>query len=114
MTQTRKNFFARTVSLTGGAAVTLASLMLANGWSSTDSWEGTQAVLRPASATLYIGDDEDVRDAAGVGVYQGYSVASGVAQELSQMRDGAGLIDPNKIYVYSVGTQNIAILFDAA
>lgn len=114
MTMTRKTFFARTVSLTGGAAVSLASVMLANGWSSTDSWEGTQGFLKPASAILYIGDDENVRDAAAAPLYQGYPVASGVAQELSQFRDGAGLIDPNKIYLYSVGTQNLSILFDAA
>jgi hypothetical protein len=114
MTMTRKTLFARTVSLTGGAAVTLASVMLANGWTSTDSWEGTQGFIKPATATLYIGDDENVRNAAGVGVYQGYPVASGVAQELSQFRDGAGLIDPNKIYLYSVGTQDIAVLLDAA
>lgn len=107
MSQTRKNFFSRTVSLTGGAAVTLASVMLANGWISTDSFEGGQVFLKPASATLYIGDDEDVRDAAGVGVYQGYPVGSGVAQELSH----AQLTDPNEIYLYSVGTQNVAVIF---
>jgi len=111
MTQTRKDFFARTVAHAGGVAVTLASLMLANGWSVTDSWDGSLGILKPASATLYLGDDENVRDAAGVGVYQGYPVSSGVALDLSQFRNEAGLIDPNEIYLYSAGAQSIGVIF---
>ena len=111
MTQSRKRFYSRTVSLTGGAAVTLASVMLANGWTSTDEFDGAQLTIKPASATLYIGDDANVRDASGVGVYQGFPVASGVVQEV--FNEGSS-IDPNAIYLYSVGTQNIAILFHAS
>jgi len=84
--------------------------MLANGYTSTDGFEGCLLTLKPATATLYIGDDENVRDASGVGVYQGYPVGSGVVQEI--FNEG-GIVDPNAIYLYSVGTQNIAILLHA-
>ena len=109
MSQTRKNFYARTVSLTGGAAVSLASLMNANGFAELDNPCGYLIVLKPASATLYLGDDASVRDAAGVGVYQGYPLASGVERDIYDES-----VDPNKVFLYSVGTQNIAIIFNGS
>lgn len=109
MAQTRKTFYSRTVSLTGGAAVSLASLMNANGFAELDNPCGYLVVLKPASATLYIGDDANVRDAAGVGVYQGYPVGSGVEREIYDES-----VDPNKIFLYSVGTQNVAIIFNGS
>lgn len=109
MAQTRKTFYARTVSLAGGAAVSLASLMNANGFAELDNPCGYLVVLKPASATLYIGDDANVRDASGVGVYQGYPVASGVERDIYDES-----VDPNKIFLYSVGTQNVAIIFNGS
>lgn len=109
MAQTRKTFYARTVSLTGGAAVSLASVMNANGFAQLDNPCGYLIVLKPASATLYIGDDENVRDATAGDNYQGYPVASGVEREIYDES-----VDPNKVFLYSVGTQNLSIMFNGS
>jgi hypothetical protein len=111
MSQTRKTFFSRTVSITGATAVLLSTLMEANGWAKTDSHEGEECKLQPLSATLYIGDDENVRDAAGVGTYRGFPVASGVIFPLSDFK--AGLIDPNQTWLYSTA-QDIGVIFQGS
>lgn len=107
MSQTRKTFFSRSVAHPGGAAVLLNTLMTAAGWAETDSHEGRQCILQPGSATLYIGDDENVRDAAGVGVYKGFPIASGVPLNLAV--EGA-LVDPNTVWLYCAA-QDVAVIF---
>jgi len=111
MSQTRKTFFSRVVSITGGAAVLLNTLMAAAGWAETDSHEGTQCILSPQDETLYVGDNEDVRDAAGVGVYQGMPIPSGDSVNLAQYYTAGGIVDPNETWLYSAGTQDIGIIF---
>jgi len=108
MSQTYKTHFSRTVAMAGSAAVALATLMLANGWAETDSFLGEQLILGPAS-DVYLGDDENVRDAAGVGTYQGQLIAGGESINLAAYRDEGSLVDPWTIWLYSAGGQNVAI-----
>jgi hypothetical protein len=90
--------------------VLLNTLMTAAGWTETDSHEGSQCILQPAASTLYIGDDENVRDAAGVGVYKGFPVASGVSVNLAEYRTVGALVDPNATWIYCAA-QDIAVIF---
>lgn len=113
MSQTRKTFFSRVVSVTGGAAVLLRTLLTVAGWAETDSSEGSQCILQPQTETLYVGDDANVRDAAGVGVYQGFPLLALDTENIAQYKFLGGLVDPDETWVYSAGTQNIAIAFKA-
>lgn len=108
---TPKLFFARTITIPAVTATLLSTLLAAAGWVETDSHEGVQCIFSPVTETLYIGDDENVRDAAGVGTYQGFPLAAGDASNLAQYYFAGGVIDPNATWVYSVGSQPVGMMF---
>lgn len=111
MSQTRKTFFARTVTIPAATATLLSTLLAAEGWAETDSHEGLQVIFTPTTENLYIGDDEDVRDAAGVGTYQGYPLGIGSSSNLAQYFFAGGVIDPNETWLYSTGSQSLGVMF---
>lgn len=112
MSQIRRVFFSRTVTMPAATAVLLSTLMTAAGWAETDSHEGVQGILAPQDEALYIGDDEDVRDAAGVGTYQGVTIGAGDSANLANYRNSAGLVDPNTIWLYSAGAGDVGVIFN--
>lgn len=125
-TITKKNFFSRVVAHPGGA-VTLAALMRLGGWGyvpnalgqpttqlSADSFTGDACTIIPNTATIYVGDDEFVRNAAGAGppiVYQGVPAIAG--QPFSLTDYCRGVVAADDIYVYSVAGQDVQVVFDS-
>lgn len=125
-TVTKKNFFSRTVAHPGGV-VTLAALMRLGGWGlvpdtngqptsqkSADSFTGDGGTLIPETASMWVGDDEFVRDASGVGppiVYAGVPAAA--LQPFSLTDYYRGVVAADDIYVYSVAGQNVEIIFQS-
>ena len=110
MSQTRKTFFSRVVTIPALTATLLNTLMATAGWAETDSHEGVQVILSPLTETLYMGDNENVRDAAGVGTYKGYPLAAGDSANLAQYFFAGGVVDPNETWLYSTGSQEIAVI----
>lgn len=111
MTQTRKTFFSRTVTIPAATATLLNTLMTSAGWAETDSHEGGQCIIQPAASIMYVGDDENVRDAAGVGTYQGFPLDVGSSENLAEYRDKGALVDPNETWLYSALSQSVGIMF---
>lgn len=124
MTTARK-FFSETISVTGAAAISLADLLKAAGWGfepgadnaigttpSMDSFSAVQCFVVPQGETLYVGHDQYVRDAAGVGpprVYQGVPAPSGETYNVLQPE--RGVIDAHAIWFYSANTQDVSLVF---
>lgn len=125
-TITKKNLFSRVVSHPGGA-VTLAALMRLGGWGlvpdangqpttqkSADSFTGDGGSVIPETATLYFGDDEFVRDAAGVGPPIVYKGVPAVATQPFSLTDYCrGVVAADDLYVYSIAPQNVEIVFQS-
>ena len=110
MSQTRKTFFAATVDPAAATAILLNTLMAANGWAETDSHEGVQCMVKPSAETVYLGYDENVRDAAGVGVYQGFPLEVGETVNIAEYFAG-GLVDPNNIWFYTAAGEVFGVIF---
>lgn len=127
MSKTGKQFFSQVLSITGGAAVSLASLMGIEGWGlekdsnndiivpnipSLDSFIGDSGAITPLAGTLYVGYDEFVRNAAAAGpprVYQGAPTAVNVPFDLGNRCQG--IVDPYHVWLYSVATQDLVVVF---
>jgi len=125
MTVTSRKTFNEVVSVVGGTAVRIGALMRTAGHGferdsnnaittqpSVDSFNGSQLFFIPATENLYVGDDQYVRDAAAVGpprLYKGVTV--GMGESYNVVQPGHGIIDPDSVWVYSAGTQDVAITF---
>lgn len=122
MTVSRKIFSAN-VTLPAATATSLNILMrdslLHWGFEDTslttpsmDSILGSEAGIVPAS-DVYIGIDSNVRNAAGGGgTYQGVLAAAGENYSLQDFGP-RGMIDPNQIWLYSVGGTTVDLTFQA-
>lgn len=125
-TITKKNFFSRTVAHPGGV-VTLAALMRLGGWGSVpdadgqptaqksaDSFTGDGATIIPETATMWVGDDVFVRDAAGVGPPIVYAGVPAIADQAFSLTDYCrGVVAADDVYIYSVGAQAMQIVFQS-
>lgn len=125
-TFTKKNFFNRTIAHPGGV-ITLAALMRLGGWGyvpdangqptankSCDSFTGDACSIIPETATMWVGDDEFVRDAAGAGppiVYAGVPMVAG--QPFSLTDYCRGIVPTDDVYIYSVAGQPAEVVFQS-
>lgn len=109
---TPKNFFSRVVTIPAGVATLVATLMTAAGWVEMDSQVGGQCMIKPITSTVYLGDDENVRDAAGGSNYQGFPLDPGDVVNLAGYT--GLLIDPNETWVYNAAGDGIGIIFEGA
>lgn len=107
---TPKNFFSRVVAIPAGAATLLSTLIASAGWTETDSQIGGQCIIKPITTTVYIGDNENVRDAAGVGVYQGFPLDAGDSANLAGYT--GLLVDPHETWVYNAAGDGIALMLE--
>lgn len=122
MTISRKVFSAN-VTLPAATATSLNTLMknslLHWGYEDTtltqpsmDSILGSEAGIVP-TADVYIGIDSNVRNTAGGGgTYQGVLAAAGENYSLQDFGP-RGMIDPNQIWLYSVGGTTVDVTFQA-
>ena len=129
MGSTSQKFFSEVCSLTARTPTSVASLMRTAGYGfekdvnndittqpSLDSFIGAQCIIIPVTATIFMGHDQYVCNTALAGPprqYQGVlvPVLTGVPSNLLQpMR---GIIDANAIWLYTVATQNVNIVFVA-
>ena len=107
---TPKNFFSRVVAIPAASATSLNTLLVAAGWVETDSRIGGQCMVKPITTTVYVGDDENVRDAAGLGVYQGFPLDVG---DIANLAGYTGLlVDPNETWVYNAAGDSIGLMLE--
>ncbi len=120
-----RKLFSRTVSITGGAAISLAALMRAaaavtgtsawglnaDGSVSMDSFEGNSCTIIPASGIFYFGFDAHVADADTATTYKGAS-ATIVGEPFELASWCRGIVDAESIFLYSPSTQNLSIVFN--
>ncbi len=119
-----RRFFARTVSITGGAAISLAALMRAasavtgspawgtntDGSVSMDSFEGNECTVTPSTGIVYFGYDAHVADADAATTYKGASVTIPYTFDVASWC--RGIVDAESIFLYSPSTQNLSIVFN--
>ena len=118
----RKNFIRR-VSITGAAAISLASLMRAaaavtntpawgtnsDGSKSADSFIADAATITPVTETLYVGYDAQVANADAAGTYKGALI--GQSEPFNTSHYFRGPVDANDVWFYSVNTQDLDVIF---
>lgn len=125
---TSQKFFSETVTVTGGTAISVASLMRTAGYGfekdsdnailgtpSMDSFIGDQLFLIAEDETLYVGHDQFVGTAAAAGpprVYKG--VPAEAAASYNVVQPMRGIIDANAVWVFCTNTQGVAIVFVAS
>jgi hypothetical protein len=121
----QRRLFSRTVSITGGAAISLAAHMRAapavtgttawglnaDGSISMDSFEGNSCMVTPASGIVYFGYDARVADADTASSYKGAS-ATIVGEPFELASWCRGIVDAENIFFYSPSTQNLGIIFN--
>jgi hypothetical protein len=119
-----RRLFSRTVSITGGAAVSLATLMRnapavtgtpawgtnTDGSVSMDSFEGNECTVTPSTGIVYFGYDARVADADTASTYKGASTTIG-ATPFDVAAWCRGIVDAENIFLYSPSTQNLSIVF---
>jgi hypothetical protein len=107
MANTHQNFF-----LASGNDSAATPTLLARSWLrpdvETDSHEGTQCIITPATATAHT-VTRKMGGAAGSN-YQGYPLKLGQVN-LAQYYFAGGIIDPSSTWLYSTGSQSVAIIF---
>lgn len=109
---TPKNFFSRSVAIPAATATLLRTLLTAAGWVETDSSIGGQCMIKPLTSTVYIGDDENVRDTAGVGTYAGFPLDVG---DVINLANYTGLpLDPNEAWVYNAAGDSVGLIIKGA
>lgn len=122
MTTARK-FFSDNVAVAGTTAVSMATLMKNAGWGfeldannaittqpSMDSFSGNGASIIPA-ADVYVGYDQYVRNADGVGpprTYKGALAAAGLKFGIDDFC--RGIVDPHAVWFYAAGGATTADL----
>ena len=118
-----RKLFSRTCSITGGAAISLASLMRAapavtgttawgkntDGTVSLDSFEANAATVTPLAGDLYMGYDAQVADADAAATYKGAYAAVNTPFDLAAWC--RGIVDAENVYLYSPSTQSLNIVF---
>ncbi len=118
-----RKFFARTCSITGGAAISLAALMRAasavtgtpawgtntDGSVSMDSFEGNECTVTPSTGIVYFGYDARVTDADTASSYKGASVT--IPNTFDVASWCRGIVDAENIFLYSPSTQDLSIVF---
>jgi hypothetical protein len=102
--------FNKTVSVTGGAAINLLTLMQANGFPAaldpTGSLIGTYLRFHsPSDQALFTGSSSSVNDTTGDSIDAG----SYDSQEATGMM--GDVIDPSQKYLYLATTGNVGILY---
>jgi hypothetical protein len=119
-----RKFFARTVSITGGAAVSLGDIMRAapavtgspawgtntDGTPSADTFEGNMCTITPAAGVVYFGYSAQVADADTASTYKGASITI-VGEPFEVAAYCRGIIDAEHIFLYSPSTQDLTIIF---
>lgn len=120
----QRRLFSRTVSITGGTAVSLAALMRAapavtgtpawgtnaDGSVSMDSFEGNAAQVTPLSSAVYFGYDARVADADAATTYKG--VLAGANTPFNLASWCRGIVDAENVFIYSAATQDLQIVFE--
>lgn len=124
MTIARK-LFSRTVSITGGAAISLGNLMRSasavtgsSAWGlesngitpSMDSFQGNAGTVIPLTAIVYFGYDSHVADTDAATTYKGVPAAANVPFSLASFC--RGIVDADAIWIYSASTQDMNIVFE--
>jgi hypothetical protein len=118
-----RKLFSRTVSITGGTAVSLAALMRAapavtgtpawgtnsDGSISMDSFSGNACDITPLSSIVYFGYDARVADADAATTYKGRAAAANTPFDLAAWC--RGIVDADNVFIYSAATQDIGIVF---
>lgn len=98
------SYFNKLVSVTGGSAQRLSTLLTANGY--TGSMIGTRlSITAPSGASLFTGSSSSVDNTTGTEWLAGdtYSEhASGLYGDV---------IDPSQIYLYLASTANVNLVF---
>ncbi len=118
----RKLFF-RSVSITGGAAISLATLMRTtlavtntplwgkntDGTVSMDSFEANMCNIMPLSGIMYFGYDANVSDANTATTYKGSQRVVNTTFTIAAYC--RGVIDAENVWLYSTSTQDINVEF---
>lgn len=79
---------------------------------SMDSILGSEAGLTP-EATIYVGSDSNVRNAAlGGSTYKGVTVIGGSNYSLQDFGP-RGMIDPNQVWLFNQSGTNVDVVFQA-
>lgn len=119
-----RKLFSRTVSITGGTAVSLASLMRgassvvgtpawgtnADGSISMDSFEGNAGTVTPETETVWFGFDAQVADTDTASSYTGVPASANTIFSLATFC--RGIVDAENVWLYSNGTQDLQIVFE--
>src|SRR5262245_66166488 len=118
MTQARK-LFSQTISVSGNLVQSVGSIMETAGWGfglnsdgtintaelSADSTIGTGLTIFPQTSTIWVGEDQFVRDVASVGpprYYKGVTASPLVPYAVEDFHKGA-LVDIYQVWLYFPG-----------
>jgi len=119
-----RKLFSRTVSLTGGTAISLANLMRSapavtgtpqwgentDGSISMDSFSANAASVMPETETIWFGFDAQVANADTASTYTGVPASANTPFNLAVFC--RGIVDADNIWMYSSGTQSLQIVFE--
>lgn len=101
------------VSITGAAAQNLLTVMQANGYAASSSFEcslnGTELTLgSPGGQSLFIGSSSDVTDA---GATKGFELPSSSFDTQRATGQHGNNIDPSQIWLYLATTDDVSIRY---
>ena len=121
-----RKFFSENVTLAAATPVSMETLMKTAGWGygsnannqidtsvlTMDSFEGNGGSILPA-ADVYVGHDQFVRNAASTGPPRLYKGALAVSGQKFNLEDFCrGMVDPTRIWFYSVGGTTADLVLD--
>jgi hypothetical protein len=118
-----RKFFSRTVSVTGGTAITYADIMRsaaavtgspawgtnADGSISMDSFVGGSCVLIPVTSTAYVGHDAAVAATNTASTYVGAPAVAGDPFSVPDFIRGP--VDTNAVWIFTASSQDFIIVF---
>jgi hypothetical protein len=119
----KRNFFCRRVSIVGAVAISLADLMRSapavtgtpawgtnsDGSKSADSTIADGASLIPVTEELYVGYDAQVAAVDAAATYKGVPATAGQIFSINDFVEGP--VDASNVFLYSVNTQDVDIIF---